>query len=147
MPEKRLDWRRVKISRTYTYDEAAKLLGVHKHSVKNWTRKGLEVLSGEKPHLIRGVALRTFLDNRRKKSKRTCAVGQLFCLKCRKPQHPGGDMLEYHPINLVSGNLMGICPDCSTFMFRRCSLVKVDTVRGQCVVTYAQGQRRLVGSS
>jgi hypothetical protein len=147
MPGKRLNWRRVKTTRAYTYEEAAKRLGVHKNTVKTWVGKGLEILDGEKPHLIRGVALRTFLDNRRKISKCKCAVGQLFCLKCRKPQYPGGDMLEYHPINLLSGNLMGICPVCSTFMFRRCALAKIDAVRGRGAVSFPHGPKRIVGSA
>jgi len=147
MPAKRLNWRRVKVNRSYTYEEAAKVLGVHKHTVRNWTEKGLEILASEKPHLIRGVALRTFLDNQRKQSKSKCAIGQLFCLKCRKPQYPGGEMLEYHPINLFSGNLMGICPICSIFMFRRCALADVDAVRGQSAVTFPHGPKRLVGRS
>lgn len=146
MPGKRLNSRRVKTTRAYTYEEAARLLGVHKNTVKTWGCKGLEILAGGKPHLIRGIALRTFLDDRRKKSRIRCAIGQLFCLKCRKPQYPGGDMLEYQRINLVSGNLMGICPVCSTFMFRRCALVKVDAVRGRSTVTFPHGQKRLVGS-
>lgn len=147
MSAKRLNWRRVKINRAYTYDEAARLLGVHKNTVKNWCRDELEVLASEKPHLIRGAALRTFLDNRSKKSKTKCAVGQLFCLKCRRPQYPGGDMLEYHPLNLASGNLMGICPVCSTFMFRRCALANVDVIKGRSAVTYTHQQKRLANSS
>lgn len=146
MPGKRLNSRRVKTTRAYTYEEAAKCLGVHKNTVKTWGDKGLEILASERPHLIRGIALRTFLDDRRKKSKSRCAIGQLFCLKCRTPQYPGGDMLEYHPINLVSGNLMGICPVCSTLMFRRCALAKINAVRGRSTVTSPHGQERLVGS-
>ena len=68
MPAKRLDWRRVKINRSYTLDEVARLLDVHKQTVRNWIKAGLEVLSGQKPHLIRGIALKMFLDNRRNQS-------------------------------------------------------------------------------
>ena len=55
-------------------------------------------------------------------------------------------MLDYRPITLLSGNLMGICPDCSTLIFRRCSLAKINSVRGRCVVTFPQGQQRLIDS-
>jgi integrase len=65
MTGKRLNWRRVKINRSYTLEEVARLLGVHKQTVRNWAVQGLEILASQKPHLIRGAALRTFLDNRK----------------------------------------------------------------------------------
>jgi hypothetical protein len=43
----------------------------------------------------------------------------MFCLKCRAPKIPACNMTEYMPLTQASGNLKGLCPDCTTLMFRR----------------------------
>lgn len=141
MPGKRLNPRLAKIHRTYTIEEAARLYGVHRQTVRNWIKAGLAALTSKKPHLILGNELRTFLAGRRKRTP--CGPGRLYCLRCREPRNPAGDMLDYLPITLVSGNLRGICSICDALMHRRVSLAKVDAVRGQAEVSYPLGQKRL----
>lgn len=141
MPGKRLNLRLAKIHRSYTIEEAARLYGVHKQTVRNWIKAGLPALTEKKPHLLLGSDLREFLGGRRKRNP--CGPGRLYCLRCRQPRKPAGDMLDYLPITLVSGNLRGICPVCDALMHRRVSLAKVDAVRGQAEVSFPQGQQRL----
>lgn len=144
---KRLNPMRAKIHRTYTVEETARLYGVHRRTVRNWIAEGLLVLRAQKPHLIPGRDLKDFLKSRRQSARRPCRPGELFCLRCRQPRPPDGDMLDYLPITPTLGNFRGICPACETFMHRRVSRAKIDAVSGLCAVAYPQGQERLAGSS
>lgn len=141
MPGKRLNPRLAKIHRSYTIEEAARLFRVHKQTVRNWIKAGLPALTGKRPYLLLGSDIREFLGGRRKRSP--CGPGRLYCLRCREPRRPAGDMLDYLPITLMSGNLRGICPTCEALMHRRVSLAKVDVVRGQAEVSYPHRQQRL----
>ena len=142
--KRRFDPRRAKIHRSYSIEEVARLYGVHKQTVRNWMKAGLPHLSERRPHLILGYELRKYHADRRQNARRPCQDGELFCLRCRTPKRPAGDMLDYIPMSLVSGNLQGICPACDGLMHRRASLVKVDTVKGLCEVAYPHGQQRLI---
>ncbi len=143
MGHKRLNPRRAKIHRNYSFEDIARLFGVHKQTVRNWQRDGLPVLTEKRPYLVMGDALRTFLDKRRQSSKQRCKDGELYCLRCRAPRSPAGDMLDYIPVTLISGNLQGICPTCEALMYRRVNLTKIDAVIGKCSVAFPQSQQRL----
>ena len=140
MPGRRYNPRRAKIHRNYTVAEVARLYGVHRHTVRNWIMAGLPTLTETLPHLILGRALRDFLALRRQRAKRPCGVGELYCLRCRAPRCPAGDMLDYMPLTPLSGNLRGICPSCDALIHRRVGLAKIESVRGRCEVTFPQAQ-------
>jgi excisionase family DNA binding protein len=133
--------RRVKTHFNYTVEQAAKLLGVHKNTMRRWIVEGLPVVAdGRRPTLILGQELASFLDARRKKAKRTCPPGFIYCVKCRIPQAPAGDMAEYMPMSASSGNLRGICPSCETLIHRRVNFGKLDQIRGQLEISMPQGE-------
>jgi hypothetical protein len=115
LPNQRL----VKVHRTYNVGEAAARLDVHKNTVRRWLKEGLPKVGGRGETLILGSELRSFLEARRKAAKRPCPPGHLFCLKCRQPRRPAGDMGEYVPIKAASGNLKALCPECVAVMHRR----------------------------
>lgn len=138
--------RLVKIHRSYTADEVARLLNIHKRTVRNWIKEGLPVIDDKRPMLILGHELSAFLKIRRKKNKQPCKPGQIYCLRCRAPKIPAGNMLDYHPHTETLGNLFGICPDCSAGMNRRVSLAKLTQVCGKMEVTIPEGVRRIVDS-
>ena len=59
----------------------------------------------------------------------------MYCLRCRTPQHPAGDMADYEALTATQGNLVGICPACELIMNRRVSFAKLLEVAGNLKVT------------
>src|SRR5260370_3642863 len=95
MVRHRINPRLVKIHRSYTVDEHARMLGTHKNTVRNWIRDGLPLIDDQRPALIQGRDLAEFLRKRCQAAKHPCPTGYLFCLKCRTPKEPAGQMAEY----------------------------------------------------
>lgn len=106
------NYRRVKINRNYTVEEIARLFGIHKHTVRHWVKAGLPTCDERRPTLILGQDLTLFLQARREKNRRPCRPGEIYCVRCRSPKSPAGNMADYQPITDTLGNLMAICPDC-----------------------------------
>ena len=136
--------RRVKIHRNYTVEEAACLLGVHKNTVRQWIKQGLPVIDNQRPMLILGTDLAAFLQSQRRKNKRKCKPGEMYCLRCREPKRPALNMAEYQPKTESLGNLFGICPDCDAGINRNVNPSKLEQIRGELEITLSQGFRRLV---
>ena len=119
MTGRRVNPRLIKLHRSYSPDEAARVLGVHKHTVRNWIKAGLPTLDKSRPVLILGSELRAWLEKRQKAAKRPCKPGTMYCFKCREPKAPALGMVEYRPMNDKSGMLIALCVDCETVMHRR----------------------------
>ena len=98
--------RLVKIHRSYTVEEIAKLFGIHKNTVRHWVKEGLATVDDKRPMLILGHVLIAFLQARRVKNKQTCKPGELYCVRCRAPKSPAGDMAEYSPSRRSSATLL-----------------------------------------
>jgi len=136
--------RRVKVHRSYTVDEAAKLFGAHKNTVRNWLKEGLPKVDDRRPILILGRQLASFMDARRRQRRQRCAAGELYCFKCRKPRQSMAGTAEYLPTTVGTGNLRALCSHCGTRMFRRTSLRKLSAVAGDLRVALPQAQQRIV---
>jgi excisionase family DNA binding protein len=116
---RRADWRRIKSKRSYTFDEAARALGIHRNTVRHWVKKaGLPAMTGSRPYLIHGGDLVTFLQAQRTARKRSCAAGELYCLRCRAPRRPVPDLFEYRPMTKTRGRLVGMCSVCAAIVQR-----------------------------
>ena len=130
--------RLAKIHRNYTVEEVASLFGVHRNTVREWVKRGLPTNDDRRPMLILGRDLVAFLQARRTKNKRTCKPGEIYCVRCRAPRAPAGDMADYEPVTATLGNLIAICPECEAMMYRRVSLAKLEQVRGKLDITMPQ---------
>ena len=119
MAHARINPRLAKLHRCYSVDEAAQLCGVHKNTVRAWLKEGLPAIDGQRPVLIQGTALRSFLGARRRSAKRPCPAGYLYCFKCRAPRRPALGMADYLPREGGAGNLRALCEGCGGVMFRR----------------------------
>ena len=54
MGARRIDLRVIKLHRSYSVGEAAEALGVHKNTVANWLRQGLQPIDKVRQILIHG---------------------------------------------------------------------------------------------
>lgn len=143
MRKRRPNHRLVKIHRSYTVEEVARLFGTHKNTVRAWVKAGLPTCDGKRPTLILGRELADYLQARRTKNKRPCQPGEIYCVRCRAPKRPAGDMAEYQRITASLGNLSGICPDCEGMIFRRASLAKLAQIRGKLDITFVEVRRQV----
>ena len=136
--------RLVKIHRSYTVEDIARLFGNHKNTVRRWVKEGLPAIDDKRPMLILGHDLMEFLKARRKRNKRPCKPGQLYCVRCRTPKSPAGGIAEYSPITEKFGNLVAICPDCDAIMNRRISLAKIGEFQRKVDITFPEALRHLI---
>lgn len=127
-----------KIHRSYTVEEVASLYGVHRNTVREWVRRGLPTSDDRRPMLILGHDLAAFLQVRRSKNRQPCQPGEIYCVRCRVPRAPAGDMADYEVVTEKLGNLVAICSACETLMYRRVSLAGLAQVRGKLDITMPQ---------
>lgn len=139
---RRLNPHLAKIHRNYSVEDIADLFGVHKNTVRRWINQGLPTIDDRRPILVLGRDLREFLRARRARNKRPCRLGEFYCFRCRVPRRPAGEMADYEPTTLTSGNLVGICPSCGILIFRRTSLTKLEQIRAQLDITIQKAPRR-----
>jgi hypothetical protein len=118
MASKRLNPRLIKLHLSYRVEDAARTLGRHKHTVRNWIKDGLPTVDHIRPVLIHGHELRAYLEAKRKSAKQPCGPGQLYCFKCRQPRAPAFGIVEFTPRNTATGKLTALCGECGTAMNR-----------------------------
>jgi excisionase family DNA binding protein len=140
---RRIDPRRAKLHRTYTVEEAARLFSVHRGTVRAWLRAGLKTVDDGRPALILGSELRRFHSERRAKRRCPTPAGMIYCLRCREPRRPAGETADYLPRTAATGDLQGICPKCSTMLYRRVSLAALDAVCAGLDVRIREGDPRI----
>lgn len=144
MAKRSFNPRLVKIHRTYQVVEIANLFGIHKNSVRVWIKQGLSRIDESKPYLIRGDRLRQFLEERRSKNKCKCQIDEIYCVKCRSAKKPFGNMVDYNQsIKGGISNIMGICPDCGSRIFRRTSERTFKLIQHRFEVTIPIAQQRI----
>jgi len=138
--------RLVKIHRNYSVEEIARLFGLHKNTVRRWFKQGLTAIDDRRPMLALGGSLSRFLHELRQKRKQSCGPGRIYCIACREPKVPAGQMAECIPTGDRAGNLRGICPDCGRLIYRRVNLTKIDAVRGELEITFTRPPPRIAGT-
>jgi hypothetical protein len=130
--------RLAKIHRSYKVDEIADLYGTHKNTVLNWIKQGLPTFDNKRPLMILGSDLNAFHAKRRVKNKHPCKPNEIYCIRCRTPKEPAGNMAEYQSINETLGNLVAICPDCELIINRRVNLAKLEQIKGDINISFPQ---------
>lgn len=138
MGKRHPNYRLAQIHRNYTVEEIADKFGFHKNTVRRWVKDGLATSDNKRPMLILGKVFGAFLQARRVKNKQTCKPGEIYCVCCRAPKFPAGDIAYYSPVTDKIGNLTAICPDCNSIMNRRVSLANLGQVRGEMDITFPQ---------
>ena len=121
----RPDPRRAKRHYCYTVAEAARALGVHRNTVRNWIKAGLPHLRPRGELLIRGDDLSNFLSRRRSTRRRKCPPGSLYCMRCRTPREPLPATITVVKQTRLTGVVKAVCPVCSAVMNRRVNLSRL----------------------
>jgi hypothetical protein len=142
---RRINPRAIKLHRTYSVEEAARVLGVHKNSVRGWRKQGLAPIDNSRPVLFLGGDLRAFLEQRRASRKRPCRPGTLYCFRCREPRVPALGMVDFIPITARTGDLTALCAVCETQMHRRARRDALAAIMPNLTVQIAKGPSRLNG--
>lgn len=135
--------RLVKTCRSYTIQEAARLLGAHENTVRCWIVEGLPIIRKPRPAIILGRELRPFLKDRKKAKKCPSGKGEIFCVRCRCARTPAGLMADYEPKTATSGDLIGLCPVCDALMYRRVNYARLGEVRGELDVRQPEARKHI----
>ncbi|GMM61831.1 helix-turn-helix domain-containing protein [Novosphingobium pituita] len=138
MPARRVNPHRVKLHRTYSVQELADCLGVHKNTVRHWQGAGLAAIDGNRPTLFDGKATRAFLLARQTSRKRPCPPGTIYCFGCREPRAPALGMVEFMPGKGATGNLAALCEACGTVMHRRANMAMIAAIMPRLAVQIRQ---------
>ena len=120
---KRVDPRRVKIHRSYTVEEVARLFtkSTRTQCGIGRSRPASRRPSPADPHP--GRQARGYLHARRRLNRQRCATGELYLLQVQKaPGAPLAGTAEYLPSRDRIGQSTGVCAHCGTRMYRRVSL-------------------------
>jgi len=137
----------VKIHRNYSVEDISNLLGVHKNTVRDWFKKGLEVIDNNKPALVLGSVLKRFLKKRREANKRACKDDEIYCMRCRLPKKPAENKADFRLINQNVGCLSALCPVCRSVMNKFVSRKKISLIMGTLDVNLPQDQKQLFDTS
>jgi hypothetical protein len=135
--------RRVKKHRSYTVEEAARLFGCHRNTIRHWQKLSLKPVDGKRPVVFEGQTLAAFLEARRGARRRRLKPGEIYCLPCRAPREPAAAMAEYIPVTDTRGNLRGICPTCGRLIHRMVSRAQIEAIRGNLDVTFSEPSPRI----
>lgn len=137
----------IKLNRSYSADELAKRLGVHKNTVRNWQREGLNAIDSKRPVLFHGETVRAFLVKRNASRRCPCPPGTIYCFRCRAPRTPALGMVEYVPNRPASGNLKALCGTCKTIMHRRARKADLAVIMPGLDVQIREGEQHLCGQA
>jgi hypothetical protein len=143
VPRHRPGRRRVKIHRNYTVEQAARVTGCAKGTIRRWIKSGaLPAITDQKPHLILGGDLFDCLKARAS-SRTKLQLHECYCLKCRGPRAPALGIADYVPLSPTTGNLTALCSTCATIMHKAISLAALAALAGILDVTMRQASKHL----
>ncbi len=145
MSGKRVNYRLVKRYRNYTVGDISRLLTVHKNTVREWIKRGLPVIDGQKPTLVLGSELKCWLAQRRKAAKQPCGPGELYCLKCRMPKRPALGMVDYKSKNDLTGCITALCESCERPINRNARFTDLPIIMPGMAIQFAEHQSSISG--
>ena len=144
--------RLIKARHAYSFEEVARVYGVHHRTVQEWRKEGLRVLEeASRPFLVMGVDVQGFLRERQRKRKHPLQPGEFFCSKCRCARRsvPGAFLIEITQKRLGKQSwqafIRGICAVCGQRLLLFSSDKKVAELR-QGGLLLSEREEKLTGS-
>jgi len=116
----------IKLSCSYDPAEVAKLLGIHRNTVRHWLKGGLTPLDNRRPILVSGAALKAFIRTGQQARRQKCAPGEFFCFRCRAPRRPWGGLADFSVFNEKIVKAVAFCSVCETAMHRTIQVPRWD---------------------
>lgn len=139
--------RSIKIHRNYTVEEAARVTGCAKGTIRRWVSSGtLPAIVDQRPYLILGEDLRAHLAARRP-AKRSLRPHECYCFTCKVPRSPALGMIEFVPLTPTTGNLKALCEQCLTVMHKAIARSALAALAMAFDVTEQQAPRHLVDTA
>ncbi|WP_306116967.1 MULTISPECIES: helix-turn-helix domain-containing protein [unclassified Roseovarius] len=136
---------RIKKHRVYTVWETSELLKCHKRTVIRWIKNGRLVAdTSNKPWLIEGQDLKTFLGRRQSKGRCKLALHHCYCFGCKGPREPDGKIADYVHQTPNTGRLTALCPECGSLMNKVVRRSGLEAIRAKIEVTVQKAHPRLV---
>lgn len=132
----------IKSLRCYTIEEAAEVTGVSPRTIRSWIKRGLQVLDGERPHLIRGDRLSAHIRAQRSSHRVRLRDDQFYCVRCRKPRTAAGKLAEC-TVTHDRAALIALCSACGTVLTKPVALARLPVLRSLFDLTIRRPDERL----
>lgn len=107
----------IKSLRCYTIPEAAGVTGVSDRTIRAWIKQGLTAMTDERPTLVRGDALISYIQRQRQGRKSRLSPDEFYCLKCRAARKPSGGLVDCDTDG-TRAKLTALCETCDTIMHK-----------------------------
>jgi len=107
----------IKSLRCYTISEAADVSGVSDRTIRAWIKQGLTAMTDERPTLVRGDVLISYIQVQRQGRKSRLSPDEFYCLKCREARKPAGGLVDCEKDG-TRAKLTAMCEVCDTIMHR-----------------------------
>lgn len=114
----------IKSFRCYTFDEAAAVTGVSHRTIRSWSADGLCVMDDERPTLIRGDDLRSYIQSKRSGRKVKTSIDTFYCLRCRKERRAAEGLADC-TITESRATLTALCEVCETVVSKPMARARV----------------------
>jgi len=118
----------IKETLSYSTQEIATRLNVHKRTVQDWYKQGLPRIDDRKPSLVLGADLKDFLKQRRVKRKRKCRKNEFYCMKCKEPRQSRNNLVNIRFLSSSRLMVIGLCVQCHTRINKIGSIKNIDEI-------------------
>lgn len=147
MARRRPSARGIRTHRNYTVEEAARVTGYAKGTIRRKIKTGvLPALTDRKPHLILGGDLHELLKGRTRSGPKL-RLDECYCLKCRSARTPALGVVEYVPMTVSTGNVRALCSVCATLMHKAISKSSLSALQSILEVTIREADKHLTDSA
>lgn len=135
--------RRIKASHSYSIREICNLLGVHKNTVREWTRRGLSRIDAHRPYMFHGTTLKEYLHGTQSARKQKCGPEQFYCFRCRQPRRAWQGVIDITIRTAKIITLSGLCEQCNCPVNRNASAKDLPDIARIFIIQTVHNKHRI----